>query len=737
MRKQLSLLIIACIAIVSSTQAQHIIKPSVKTATSFAIVIDSISYSKAKTAVDAYKAVIENDGLSTYIISKQWTSPEEIKSLLISLYKKSASPLEGAVFVGDIPIPMLRDAQHLSTAFKMDQQKYPWQRSSIPSDRFYDDFDLKFDFLKQDDKEPLFFYYSLRHDGAQKLHSNIYSARIKPYDNEKGDKYTHLRHYLEKVVRERTYNKHNQLNQLSMGRGHGYNSESKVAWAGEQMALKEQFPLAFSSKGNVKFMDFDSRWPIKEYFLQEVQRPGLDVMLFHHHGGKNMQYLNGYKTGSDPATSTENIKLYARSKIRSAAKKKGKEAAIKQYTEYLDIPTSWVENSFDSAQIKKDSLLDASLDINIHDIRNIAPQARFIMFDACYNGSFYAKENIAGEYIFNRGNTLVTQGNTVNVIQDKYPDEFLGLLSAGMRVGNWHRLINHLETHLIGDPTFRFAPNIDVSFDINDIIHTKKQDTSFWLSQLKTSQLVDMQALALRMLLENQYSDISNLLKRAYTGSESMILRTQAFFLLSKLDDTNFEEVLSLAVKDSYELIRRFAVEFIAKNGSKHLIPAYLLSVCQDDTSERVVFKQENFMPMLTLSELEKLIKEFERENMLDKNKAARIKKDIERMQYSFDKTMRTLLPNDTTSSTKDKIFEIKRFRNHPDHKAIDTLLEIIADNTQDQLVRINTAEALGWYNYSHRREEIIEKLQQMVPKEKSIAVRNELLKTINRLSSI
>ena len=43
----------------------------------------------------------------------------------------------------------------------MDEKKYPMIRSSVPSDRFYDDFDLKFDFLKQDSLNPLMFYYKM------------------------------------------------------------------------------------------------------------------------------------------------------------------------------------------------------------------------------------------------------------------------------------------------------------------------------------------------------------------------------------------------------------------------------------------------------------------------------------------------------------------------------------------------------------------------------------------------
>ena len=50
------------------------------------------------------------------------------------------------------------------------------------------------------------------------------------------------------------------------------------------------------------------------------------------------------------------------------------------------------------------------------------------MFDACYNGSFHENDYIAGQYIFNDGQTLVAQGNTRNVLQDRWTIEMIGLL---------------------------------------------------------------------------------------------------------------------------------------------------------------------------------------------------------------------------------------------------------------------------------------------------------------------
>ncbi|NCU32882.1 MAG: hypothetical protein EOM23_08130, partial [Candidatus Moranbacteria bacterium] len=131
---------------------------------SVAIVADSQVMQKNKASLEKYARSIEADGLKTFIIEDIWGVPDSIRNVLEGLYRESN--LEGAVFVGNIPVPMIRDGQHLATAFKMDQRR-DWDRSSIPSDRFYDDFDLEFDFIKRDSANTLYYYYSLSPDGAE------------------------------------------------------------------------------------------------------------------------------------------------------------------------------------------------------------------------------------------------------------------------------------------------------------------------------------------------------------------------------------------------------------------------------------------------------------------------------------------------------------------------------------------------------------------------------------------
>lgn len=144
-------------------QAQTVVHPSIKTKTTFAIVVDQKSYDEAKSEIDAYRTSIEKEGLGTYLLIDDWKRPEPIREQLVKLHENEKTPLEGCVFIGDIPIPMIRDAHHLSSAFKR-SPKANWQKSSVPSDRYYDDFGLKFDYIKQDSLIPDYHYMTLRAD---------------------------------------------------------------------------------------------------------------------------------------------------------------------------------------------------------------------------------------------------------------------------------------------------------------------------------------------------------------------------------------------------------------------------------------------------------------------------------------------------------------------------------------------------------------------------------------------
>ena len=721
---------LACLAfaLLQGNMAQTIVKPSVQTKTTFAIVTDSKSYEEAKSEIDAYRASVEQEGLGTYLVIDDWKTPQPIREVLKQLHADKKAPLEGCALVGDIPVPMIRDAQHLCSAFKMNQTM-AWQRSSVPSDRYYDDFGLEFDYIKQDSLNTDYHYLSLRADSKQFLSPDIYSGRIRPLRAEGMDKYQLLRDYLKKVVAEKL--KSNILDQLTMARGHGYNSEDPLAWSGEQIALREQMPQLFLPGNTVKFYDFVFQFPSKNIYLNEVQREDLDVLLFHHHGADDAQYINGYEYANNVESNIESIKRYLRSKLPGRAQKIGKEKAIAEYAQRYNVPESWCEEAFDVEKQKADSIYNYSMDIHLEEVHQLRPNARFILFDACFNGSFHLDDYQAGAYIFNPGKTLATLACSVNSIQDKWPNEFLGLMAAGMRIGHFTRLTCFLENHLIGDPTLRFTPTVDAGFDINQALTLKTQDMAFWKKQL-ASPLADMQALALRELSDANYKEMVSLLEDSYFSSPSFMVRLEALRLLALNYPSQSINVMKAALNDSYELIRRYAAEYVEKNGSPELLSAWMEGYLQRSHEKRFRFKVTGGLDAFpyadTKAELEKQANQL---TLFDRSHVDALLKQLPRNEQGMARDIETITNPESKASHVRR--DLRIFRNHPvGGKPLEMIIDFVKDDSRPTDQRLTAAEVLGWYNLYHNKANIIWALQTIQTDDK--ALMNEIQKTIARL---
>ena len=452
-------------------------KPRSQHVTAFAIIVDEMTLEKTGGAVEAYRDALEADGLSTYIVSGNWKNPDEVKAEIIKLNKRKPV-LEGVVFIGDIPVALIRNAQHMTTAFKMNEDEFPFPESSVPSDRFYDDLHLTFDFICQDSVNTSHFYYKLREDSPQQLRPTFYSGRIKYPEARGGDKYEAIAKYLAKAVREKK--RANLLDCFVSFTGSGYNSECLLAWMDERLALTENFPLAWKNSRTAKFLNFRMEDYMKYRLFDELQRDEMDVMLFHEHGAPDRQYICD---GPAPA-GLQGYMNYIKSSIYSFVKreierKKGTPEEIMAYftKEYALGPDFFKDFSMEKIA-EQNSLERLKTGIVLEDLKELKTNPRFVMFDACYNGSFHEDGYIAGYYIFNDGNTVVTQGNSRNVLQDRWTIEMIGLLSQGVRVGQWNRQIATLEGHIIGDPTFHFTPFAPNTLGMDMVTH--KNDREVW-----------------------------------------------------------------------------------------------------------------------------------------------------------------------------------------------------------------------------------------------------------------
>lgn len=714
-----ALIFIVAIGVYLSASAQKAERSS------FAVVVDNETYAACKNEIDSYKALLQKEGLFASILSSNWNTPQQVKDALYKLYK--TDNLQGAIFIGNIPIVMVRDAQHLTTAFKMDQERNPMFQSSVPSDRFYDDFDLRFNYIKKDSINSLFFYYSLDANSPQKIESDIYTGRLKP--TKRGEAgYDQIRKYFKKLIQERSTS--NKLDVLCSYTGEGSFSNSLTAWKEEPVILREQFPQAFKTANSAKFYMFYMYPVMKDVIAKELQRQELDLMLFHEHGMPNRQYLTGEPAESENLV--ESAKLAFRERLRRESGNPAKVKMLKEkYMSTFKIDSTWFNGAFDREIIIKDSLEELRRGIVLEDVPVIKPNARIVLFDACYNGDFREDRYIAGEYIFSDGKTLVTLGNSVNVLQDKSSGDMLGLLGLGFRVGEWARMTNILESHIIGDPTFRFADNKRAQIDFNST------NADYWLKVLSAEKHPDLQSLALHKLFSLNYKEMSSLLTKTYFSSSSYMVRLQCIHLLPFYNDNNFKEVLKSSIYDPYEFIRRKSVYAMGRVGYDEFIPSVVSVYINDYLDERVAFNAVFAFDML---DIPKVKAEFEKQ--LSQNSAiydkARAKDQFfKRIESRERLAAGSLNLTDKKMKKGERLFSVSFLRNNNYHTPVERYLATLADKSEDSLIRLRLAEALGWYTYSYKKQIIIDSCKKIASEEPDgSALKNELIKTANRLQT-
>lgn len=697
----------------------------------FAIVIDAESYRQAAAEVEAYARSLEQDGLKPIIIKENVSNPDEIRAQLVRLYNDKKAPIEGAVFIGDIPIAMIRDAQHLTSAFKMDQVAYPWEDSSVPSDRFYDDFDLKFDYIRQDSTNNLYHYYSLRSDSPQYLHPELYTGRIKPIDDGTGNKYELLKRYLKKIVRLRAEN--NIIDQLLFFSGHGYVSESIMARIDEKGAHLQNFPWMHTRRQGIDYIDHKRDRSVKGRLMNELQRRNLDVALLHHHGDVEIEYLNNEPDPETPLEMVHTIKDYANYVYRRHLGKGTPDDSVKANIarNLGGLPHEWFHNEESDEHKIHDSLENRKLNLYVEDFANFTPNCRLVILDACFNGSFHKDKYIAGAYIFDEGETAATIGNSVNVLQDKWSDRYLGLAGLGMRLGNLVKYNTYLESHFIGDPAFHFTSAV-AGLDANEML---SKPASWWKKQLK-SEYPAVRGMALRQLVDANMMSSDELLK-IYTSDPSEVVRMEAMNLLSLYDDANFEACLQMAVDDSYEMIQRYGLNFIAKRGNAELAPAIVKLAKRNNTGKRIEF---GVSQAASLYPEELLVGELDRSfDALDYAEGDAVRGYVADALRKYANSYRLkdiddLCHNDSLTA-KARKQNIRSLRNSTMHYKVDDLLEYV-QNCQDEDVCVNLLEALGWFRPSFRHNDISEVALRMSKDEsRSERVRNEALKTYNRIN--
>lgn len=722
------------------TALSFFVVPVMVLANSFAIVIDRTTYSKAKDAVENYRKAVEHDGLKTYLIAAEWANPSQVRDSLKALYNRDKT-LEGCVLVGDIPIAMIRNAQHMTTAFKMNEQTFPIRESSVPSDRFYDDLHLKFKYLSQDKDDSALYYYKLTEDSPQRLNPNFYSARIRYPEGKGGDKYQAIADFLNKAAKAK-YAQPNKLDQVVSYNGASYNMDCLMVYMDEEKAYRENFPLAFQNGTGFKHWNFRMNHAMRNYLLSELKRDGIDVFMFHEHGAPDQQLVNGNEACQETSSRLASVKREIYSHTKKRAKKGESLDSLQQmFSVKFGLAAGFWDDYANAEYWKKDSIAHAESYISLPDLENLVSNPTFVMFDACYNGSFQDKDQIAGRYIFNPGSTLVVQGNTRNVLQDRWTIEMIGLLSHGIRVGQYNKLVATLEGHLIGDPTVRFTP-ISANTVSTDI-QTKADNRKYW-NRLTKSKYPDIQSLALRMLADCDFG-LSEGNEKAKAATSAMLLSTfrtspfntvrmEALKMLSRYGGEDFTEAVRLGLNDPYERIARSSADYAGRIGDVSLLPDMVRVLFEDEDRIRIQYQLNT---SLFLFPKEKVIDEVHRylsaSNRMDKK--AEMEKAVESIADNFafrDRGDSVIM--DAKAKTDKRISAIRFLRNNPRTQSLDTYLTFLNDTSVPQNLRVLMAEALGWFDLSCRKADIRSFIRKMLVEGQPDELKEELLQTLERL---
>ncbi|HPK39904.1 MAG TPA: hypothetical protein PLT29_08465, partial [Bacteroidales bacterium] len=614
----------------------------------------------------------------------------------------------------------------LTSAFKMDQTN-DWKESSVASDRFYDDFDLRFDYIKADEDKPNYHYYTLRADSPQTISCDIYSSRIVVPDIPGADRHALLTAYLQKVVRLKEQNE--VIDQVLLFAGNGYNSDSMRARMDEAWTLRQQFSGMGTLPGfRFDFINHDFDQVIRPRFMAAMSDPDLDVAILHHHGSEDTQYLGASRVNGIQSA-FDYLKSFLRGRLRRS---KDTTSTKADYIAEYGITDSWFRGAFDPEITRQDSAYAASMDLSVEDMPGYTPQAKFVMFDACYNGSFYYHDYIGGRYLFQEGNTVVARGNTVNSLQDIWPDEMIGLLQGGVCVGNWAKMNMTLELHLLGDATYAFA-NTSGTPCLDKDIRLQAANPVFWRRQLSIAT-GDFKALALRMLYRNNAISSAELLAIQQSDPSPMV-RLEAFTLNKKIADACLKPAVLAALHDDYELLQRMGALTVNLMGDEDLLEPVMEIYFDPTTTLRVNFHLHEAFEQVPYATFEAAAMAYRAKNPLwptDESFDALLKS----MQYSRDsrdENLAVIAKPDATD--KELRWSIPAQRNKQNALMVDALLTFLRDTSRAPAQRITTAETLGWYMFSYRKTDIVDACREIYAKEKDPGVKNELAKTIGRLT--
>jgi uncharacterized membrane protein len=495
------------------------------------------------------------------------------------------------------------------------------------------------------------------------------------------------------------------------------------------MLFREYFPQAFRKASGNKFYNFRQDNYMKFKLYHEIQRPETDVLMFTEHGAPDTQYINGLAPAYSIEENIEALKRTLRNDLRRAVKRtpEKKEEFIKDMAEHYHLdPVLFSDEAMEAKRVN-DSLASADINIVLEEIQKLKTGARLTIFNACYNGSFHEKGYVAGYHIFNDGRNVVAQGNTVNVLQDKWADQLIGYLALGIRAGFWQKEVCYLESHMIGDPTFRFtAPDGVDAEEISRALATQSHINSglmknegiggsdYWEDFLNAREPM-FRAMAVKQLSELGALNSADLAE-IFEKDKSWIVRLQALTAIAPFVDENALKVVEKGIFDPFEMIRRQSCHYAGKMGAEN---------CKDELADVVRRSHDVARTQYAAQGALNLFNHDELPEDIAKDMDYFIKNTIKQMEN---------IKNFSADDLK-RESDMRFLRNNPLHWKVDELLEVAGNTSQSEYTRLVMIEALGWFDYSVEREKIANAINGwLATQELSPRMKREMIKTVKRL---
>jgi HEAT repeat protein len=276
---------------------------------------------------------------------------------------------------------------------------------------------------------------------------------------------------------------------------------------------------------------------------------------------------------------------------------------------------------------------------------------------------------------------------------------------------------------------------IQQSNALNRKLALERNHREAWLPYLESDN-PNYQSIALKMLSYNPPANYPDLLLQTLQESPYASVRMQALQRTLYSSGKHLTEALLIGLEDPYELIRRNAARFAGYSGDERLIAPLVHTLLFSNESQRVQYAAQNSLEMFDFEKVQgELSRQAVGSHLPDAtNTAERVISYFASQKERYGNYLTVM--QDKTAKASERISAIRFLRNNNNHLQVPELLEILADNSDETEVRVVLAEALGWFRWSVKKEQIINALEELrenpsMPKELS----DEITQTLIRLT--